>query len=66
MSESPSTLLRSRDEEGASAVEYGLLAAGVAGIVFLIIFSFGGVVQNLFSESCSKVSTSVSVGGSCS
>lgn len=43
---------RKRDEDGASAVEYGLLIAGIAGIVVIAVFAFGGSVQNLFKTSC--------------
>ena len=44
------------NEEGASAVEYGLLVAGVAALIVLIVFAFGGVVKNtLFTTSCNTV-----------
>ncbi len=34
-----------RDEEGASAVEYGLLVAGIAALVVAIVFLFGGMIS---------------------
>ncbi|RLV48467.1 Flp family type IVb pilin [Nocardioides mangrovicus] len=54
-----------RDETGASAVEYGLLVAGIAALVVLVVFAFGGVIKGVFSKTCSTVRASSSV-GSCS
>jgi pilus assembly protein Flp/PilA len=45
------------DERGASAVEYGLLIAGIAALVVVIVFAFGHVIQGVFSDTCTKVST---------
>ena len=42
-------------EHGASAVEYGLLAAGVAALVVAIVFAFGGVVSSLFTGTCDSI-----------
>jgi pilus assembly protein Flp/PilA len=48
-----------RDERGASAVEYGLMIAGIAALIVVIVFSFGGVVlDDLFVSTCDKVSQS--------
>jgi pilus assembly protein Flp/PilA len=44
-----------KDEDGASAVEYGLLVAGIAALIVLIVFAFGGVIKNIFSDTCTKV-----------
>jgi pilus assembly protein Flp/PilA len=43
------------DEDGASAVEYGLLVAGIAALVVLIVFAFGGVIANIFTNTCKSV-----------
>jgi pilus assembly protein Flp/PilA len=43
------------DENGASAVEYGLLVAGIAALVVLIVFAFGGVIKNVFDKTCKSV-----------
>jgi pilus assembly protein Flp/PilA len=51
------------DERGASAVEYGLLVAGIAALIVIIVFAFGGVLKHIFADTCTKVS--VSSGGSC-
>jgi len=48
-----------RDDAGASAVEYGLILAAIAGLTVLVIFAFGGVVQGLFSGSCAKIDGAV-------
>jgi pilus assembly protein Flp/PilA len=53
------------DDEGASAVEYGLLVAAIAAIIVIIVFSLGGVVQGLFSKTCSGISSQASVAGQC-
>ena len=55
-----------RDERGASSVEYGLLAVAIAALIVVIVFALGGVVQELFSDSCTAVQSGVStVSGSC-
>jgi pilus assembly protein Flp/PilA len=40
------------DEEGASAVEYGLLVAAIAAIVILLVFAIGGWVKGAFQDTC--------------
>jgi len=51
------------DERGASAVEYGLLIAGIAALIVVVVFAFGGVISNVFSSTCNSVGQSS--GGSC-
>lgn len=52
-------------ERGASAVEYGLLIAGIAALIVLVVFAFGGMVMNtLFSSTCTQVARSAQ-GSSC-
>jgi pilus assembly protein Flp/PilA len=41
-------------EEGASAVEYSVLAALIAGVVVALIFILGGKVQKAFSDFVTK------------
>ena len=54
------------DERGASAVEYGLMIAGIAALIVVIVFSFGGVVlDDLFVNTCNTVRQSTA-GASCS
>jgi pilus assembly protein Flp/PilA len=49
------------DERGASAVEYGLLIAGVAALIVAVVFIFGDNLTSIFTDTCSKVSQSASV-----
>ncbi|HET6153072.1 MAG TPA: Flp family type IVb pilin [Marmoricola sp.] len=46
-----------RTEDGASAVEYGLLVAGIAALIVAIVFLFGGVIRNAFQSTCSTIAT---------
>jgi pilus assembly protein Flp/PilA len=58
--------LAKMDERGASAVEYGLLIAGIAALIVVVIFAFGGVLKNVFSNTCKSIGTSAGAGsGSC-
>jgi pilus assembly protein Flp/PilA len=51
-------LIRRRDEEtGASAVEYGLLVAAIAALIVLIVFALGGVVKEVFDNTCDTIGT---------
>ena len=52
-----------QDERGASAVEYGLLIAGIAALIVVVVFAFGGVLSNVFNSTCDSVG--VSSGQSC-
>jgi pilus assembly protein Flp/PilA len=46
-----------KDEQGASAVEYGLLVAAIAALIVVIVFALGGVVSGVFQKTCSEIST---------
>jgi pilus assembly protein Flp/PilA len=48
-----------RKEDGASAVEYGLLVAGIAALIVAVVFIFGGVIKGAFSKTCGTVSSGV-------
>jgi pilus assembly protein Flp/PilA len=50
------------NERGASAVEYGLLIAGIAGIIVLVVYAFGIGVNNLFSNTCHSFSGKANAG----
>ncbi|HZI97210.1 MAG TPA: Flp family type IVb pilin [Actinomycetales bacterium] len=39
-----------RTDEGASAVEYGLLVAAIAAIIVGIVFTLGTTVQGVFTD----------------
>jgi pilus assembly protein Flp/PilA len=60
--------MRSRDERGASAVEYGLLVGGIAALVVSVVFLLGGIVRDtLFDPGCDELAGHIaSSGGSSS
>ena len=47
--------LAKMDERGASAVEYGLLIAGIAALIVVVVFAFGGLLSKVFSNTCKSV-----------
>jgi pilus assembly protein Flp/PilA len=56
-------VMRHRTDEGASAVEYGLMVAAIAAVIVVIVFALGGVVQNVFQSSCDTIKTNAVAGG---
>ena len=38
------TMRRRDNDRGASAVEYGLLVAGIAAVIVAVVFTFGGKI----------------------
>jgi pilus assembly protein Flp/PilA len=56
--------LAKMDERGASAVEYGLLITGIAALIVFMVFAFGGVIKNIFKNTCTSIGTSAG-SGSC-
>lgn len=42
-------------ERGASAVEYGLLVAGIAALVVVAVFAIGPVVRGAFDDTCDTI-----------
>lgn len=44
-----------KNEEGASAVEYGLLVAAIAAVIVLIVFALGRVVKGAFDKTCNDI-----------
>lgn len=43
---------RKDEDEGASAVEYGLLVAAIAAVVVGVVFGLGTIVRGAFSSTC--------------
>ena len=41
-----------RRDEGASAVEYGLLVAGIAAVIIAVVFVLGTKVHDGFQKTC--------------
>ena len=46
-----------RKDEGASAVEYGLLVAAIAALIVIIVFALGGLVKGIFKDTCDTIKT---------
>ena len=44
-----------RKDDGASAVEYGLLVAAIAALIVIIVFALGGLVKGIFKDTCDKI-----------
>lgn len=49
------------EDEGASAVEYGLLVAAIAAIIILVVFALGTFVKGAFKDTCTSFKNSNSV-----
>jgi pilus assembly protein Flp/PilA len=45
-----------RRDDGASAVEYGLLVAAIAALIVIVVFAFGGLVKDVFQDTCNTIS----------
>ena len=39
-----------KDEEGATAVEYGLMVAAIAGVIIAVVFLLGEEISDLFED----------------
>ncbi|MCU1537827.1 MAG: Flp/Fap pilin component [Humibacillus sp.] len=63
--------LAKMEERGASAVEYGLLVAGIAAVIVAVVFTLGGQIKNAFdgtstciaNKGCAPSAPSTSTGG---
>jgi pilus assembly protein Flp/PilA len=54
------------DERGASAVEYGLLIAGIAALIVVVVFAFGDSLTTIFTDTCDAVTASATSTTNCS
>ena len=54
------TLIARRDEKGASAVEYGLLVAGIAAVIVAVVFLLGGQIHDAFKKTSDCISSQAS------
>jgi pilus assembly protein Flp/PilA len=45
-----------RDESGATAIEYGLIAAGISVAIIAVVNSIGGQLRNTFSNISTQLS----------
>lgn len=57
---------RRRTEDGASAVEYGLLVAAIAAIIVLLVFAIGKFVKKGFEDTCSGMQKQTQLAASAS
>ena len=48
--------LAKMDERGASAVEYGLLVAGIAAVVVGVVFLLGDTLSGVFNDTNNSIS----------
>ncbi|MBO9520743.1 MAG: Flp family type IVb pilin [Nocardioidaceae bacterium] len=55
---------KERSEDGASSVEYGLLIAGIATLIVLVVFLLGGQVVAMFGNTCDQLQAKTG-GSSC-
>ena len=60
------TITSGRDEDGASAVEYGLLVAGIAALIVAVVFAFGGMITDMFSGTCESITSQSGITSTCS
>ncbi len=44
-----------RSEEGATAIEYGLIAAGIAVAISVVVFTLGGDIAGMFGETAGVI-----------
>jgi pilus assembly protein Flp/PilA len=51
------SIMRAKNEEGASAVEYGLLVAAIAALIVVIVFALGHIIAKVFGDTCNKIGT---------
>ena len=59
-------LAKSRRDEGASAVEYGLLVAAIAALIVVIVFALGKIIQEVFQDTCNTIASEAdNVSGDC-
>ena len=46
-----------RTQDGATAIEYGLIAAGIAVAISAVVFTFGGDLAAMFDDMSTTIST---------
>jgi pilus assembly protein Flp/PilA len=51
------------DERGASAVEYGLLIAGIAALIVVVVFAFGDQLTDVFTNTCDTITNGADAAG---
>jgi len=53
----PAMTLRAlwKDDQAATAVEYGLIVAAIAGLILVVIFTLGNKIKNTFNNVASHM-----------
>ena len=51
------SIIAKKSDDGASAVEYGLLVAAIAAIIVIVVFALGGWVNGAFEKTCTDIET---------
>lgn len=54
-----------KSDEGATAVEYGLMVALIAGVIIVAVTALGNNVSESFTDTCESISATVDPGTSC-
>lgn len=54
-----------KDERGASAVEYGLLIAGIAALIVVAVFALGPIVRDAFETTCDVIGSNATPSSDC-
>jgi pilus assembly protein Flp/PilA len=57
--------LRRHEDRGASAVEYGLLIAGIAAIIVIAVFAIGRVTDGAFKDTCVRYDSAMNAAVDC-
>lgn len=59
-------LAQRRGDQGASAVEYGLLVVAIAALIVAVVVALGTNVFDLFDRSCNNFQAEASTAATCS
>lgn len=51
------TRMMVEDQDGATAVEYGLMVAGIAMLIILAVWALGGNLSTLFTNVAARIGT---------
>ncbi len=57
--------LAKMEERGASAVEYGLLIAGIAALIVIAVFALGPIVREAFTDTCDAIESGSNFTSTC-
>ena len=59
------TIQAQKVDEGASAVEYALLVAAIAALIVIVVFAFGGLINNIFDDTCNSIGSNSGTAETC-